>query len=114
VQQDALEPAALRALLARSLQFELMAIEAERRGYGNKQPVLEAIKQNAVYGLLAREVDGKLKPEAQALNKANPSPERDALIEGLIAELRKTEPRILHPELLELIQIDAGDDAAAK
>jgi hypothetical protein len=114
VQQDALEPAALRALLARSLQFELMAIEAERRGYGNKPLVLEAIKQNAVYGLLAREVDGKLKPEVQALDKANPSPERDALIEGLIAELRKTEPRISHPELLDLIQIDAGDDAAAK
>jgi hypothetical protein len=115
VQQDALEPAALRAFLARSLQFELMALEAERRGYGNKPPVLEAIKQNAVHALLAREVDGNLKPDAQALEQPKASPERDALIEGLIAELRKTEPRIARPELLELIQIEAGpDDSAVK
>jgi hypothetical protein len=115
VQQDALEPVALRALLARTLQFELMALEAERRGYGNRRPVLEAIKQNTVHTLLAREVDGKLKPETQALDQAKPSPERDALIEGLIAELRKSEPRVFRPELLELIQTDAGpDDSAAK
>ena len=114
VQQDALAPAALRDLLERSVRFEMMAIEAERRGYGDREAVRDAIKQNAVHRLLASEVDAKLPPQLQAFDRATPSPERDAMIESLIAEHRKTEPQIARPELLPQIEISAEPEPAPR
>lgn len=63
-QQRALEPAALRALLDRSIRFEMMAAEAERRGYAQQDSVAQAVRQNSVQLMIKREVDEKVTPAA--------------------------------------------------
>ncbi|HKU44660.1 MAG TPA: peptidyl-prolyl cis-trans isomerase [Polyangiales bacterium] len=61
--QRYLDKPALQALLDRSLRFELLAAEAERRGYGKNSNVVQAIKQNAVQAMLKQEVDAKVTPK---------------------------------------------------
>jgi peptidyl-prolyl cis-trans isomerase C len=71
-QQRYLDKAALEALLARSVRFELLAAEAARRGYGNNPNVVQAIKQNAVQSMLKQEIDEKITPKtvpAEAVQK---------------------------------------------
>src|SRR5262245_20873032 len=71
-QQRYLDKAALDALLARSVRFELLAAEAARRGYDKNPSVVQAIKQNAVQSLLKTEVDEKVTPKtvpAEAVQK---------------------------------------------
>jgi peptidyl-prolyl cis-trans isomerase C len=71
-QQRYLDKAALEALLARSVRFELLAAEAIRRGYDKNPSVVQAVKQNAVQSLLKKEVDEKVTPKtvpAEAVQK---------------------------------------------
>ena len=103
---DLVDSEARRALLARVLQFELLAKEAERRGYGAKPAVRDAVKQNSVHRLLANEVDAKLPPELRAFDQTLPSPERDARIEALISPLRQSQSTLVRPELLSLIRME--------
>ena len=59
MQKRYLAPEAIRAMLDRSLRFELLAAEARRRGY-DKQPAVElAVKQNAVQAFIKQEFDDK-------------------------------------------------------
>lgn len=71
-QQRFLDQAALRALLDRSLRFELIAAEAARRGYDKNTSVSSSVKQNAVQAMLKQEVDVKVTPQivsAEAVKK---------------------------------------------
>jgi peptidyl-prolyl cis-trans isomerase C len=71
-QQRYLDKAALEALLARSVRFELLAAEAARRGYDKNSSVEQAIKQNAVQSMLKKEIDEKVTPKtvpAEAVQK---------------------------------------------
>lgn len=62
-QQRELDKAALEALLARALRFELLAAEAARRGYDKNPSVAQAIKQNSVQSMLKKDVDEKVTPK---------------------------------------------------
>jgi peptidyl-prolyl cis-trans isomerase C len=55
---------AVRAVLDKNLRFELLADEAERRGYGQNAAVVMAARQNAVQALLKREFDDTIQAEA--------------------------------------------------
>ena len=55
---------ARRDLLEKHLRFELLAAEAERRGFANDPTVVQAIKQNAVQGMMKAEVDTSVTPES--------------------------------------------------
>jgi len=58
--------AAVRAVLDRSLRFEVLAAEAQRRGYDKAVAVQFAVKQNAVQALIKQEFDDKLTTAAIA------------------------------------------------
>lgn len=49
--------AALAELTRKLVRFELLAAEAERRGYGNDEEVKHAVKQNAVQAFIRTEFD---------------------------------------------------------
>jgi parvulin-like peptidyl-prolyl isomerase len=53
-----------RALLDKSVRFELLALEAEKRGYGKNDAVAYSVKQNAVQAMLKKEVDDKVSAES--------------------------------------------------
>jgi peptidyl-prolyl cis-trans isomerase C len=55
---------ARRELLEKHLRFELLAAEAERRGFATDPTVVQAIKQNAVQGMMKAEVDTSVTPES--------------------------------------------------
>jgi peptidyl-prolyl cis-trans isomerase C len=49
-----------KSFLDNRVRFELLAREAERRGYGDDETVVQTAKQNAVQALLKNEVDDKM------------------------------------------------------
>lgn len=57
MQQRYLSSDAVKQLLERSLRFELLATEAEHRGYGRQEDVQQAVKQAAVQALIKHDVD---------------------------------------------------------
>ncbi len=57
-------PAALRRFADGLVRFELMAQEAERRGYGDNPSVRRSAKQNAVQQLIHRDFDSAITPES--------------------------------------------------
>ncbi|HEY2734376.1 MAG TPA: peptidyl-prolyl cis-trans isomerase, partial [Polyangiales bacterium] len=59
MQKRYLAPEAVRAMLDRSLRFELLAAEARRRGYDKHEDVQLAVKQNAVQSFIKHEFDDK-------------------------------------------------------
>jgi len=63
IQSTALASENLYALLERLVRFELLAAEAERRGYATHNAVRNALTQDAVARMLARDVEGKQTPE---------------------------------------------------
>ena len=60
MQQRYLSTDAVRALLERSLRFELLAAEAERRGYGRGPAAVLAARQSAVQALIKQDFDDKI------------------------------------------------------
>jgi peptidyl-prolyl cis-trans isomerase C len=64
MQQRYLAPEAIRAMLDRSLRFELLAAEARRRGYDKAEAVTLAVKQNAVQALIKQQFDDKFTQES--------------------------------------------------
>lgn len=65
-QQRFLDQATLKALLDRSLRFELLANEGFRRGYDKNASVVNSVKQNAVQAMLKAEIDAKVTPKTVA------------------------------------------------
>lgn len=59
-----LAPEALKDLYNRTLRFELLAQEADRRNIDERPDVQEAIKQNAVQTLYRKDFDEKITPES--------------------------------------------------
>jgi peptidyl-prolyl cis-trans isomerase C len=55
---------ALKAVVEKMLRTELLAQEAERRGYGTHAMVQQAVKEEAVQQLNRAEIDEKFKPSA--------------------------------------------------
>jgi hypothetical protein len=99
-QRGALEPPALRALLDRSLRFELSLLEAERRGYRDNEKVREIARQNAVQLLVQRAVNDKVGQQAVP-DAALAQQALDALVEAQRREQRLT----MHSELLDSIKL---------
>jgi peptidyl-prolyl cis-trans isomerase C len=62
MQERYLAPAAIQALVDRSVRFELLAAEAKRRGYGEHNAVAFAVRQDAVQTFIKREFDEKITP----------------------------------------------------
>jgi peptidyl-prolyl cis-trans isomerase C len=60
MQQRYVSAEAVRELLDRSLRFELLAAEAQRRGYAEHAAVTLAVKQNTVQALIKQEFDDKI------------------------------------------------------
>jgi peptidyl-prolyl cis-trans isomerase C len=56
--------AELEKLLEKTLQFELLAREAERQGFGDRPSVQQAVKQNAVQAMMKHEFDEKMSAES--------------------------------------------------
>lgn len=57
------DPEKLRQFADDMVRFELMAREAERRGYDERPQVVRTLKQNAVQLLIRREFDERITPE---------------------------------------------------
>lgn len=55
---------ARKGLLKKMLRFDLLALEAERRGYGDNETVARSVKQNTVQAFIRTEFDEKLSPES--------------------------------------------------
>jgi peptidyl-prolyl cis-trans isomerase C len=70
MQQRYLSTDAVRALLERSLRFELLAAEAERRGYGRGPAAVLAARQSAVQALIKQDFDDKITAESIPLADA--------------------------------------------
>jgi parvulin-like peptidyl-prolyl isomerase len=66
MQQRYVSAEAVRALLERSLRFEILAAEALRLGYDKGAAVRLAVKQNAVQTLIKQEFDDKITTESIA------------------------------------------------
>jgi len=64
MQQRYLSRAAVKAVLDRSLRFELLAAEAERKGYAANPDVVLAQQKAAVQALIKAEFDDKISPQA--------------------------------------------------
>jgi peptidyl-prolyl cis-trans isomerase C len=60
MQQRYVSADAIAAVLERSVRFELLAQEAERRGYAKQDAVALAVKQNTVQALIKHEFDDKI------------------------------------------------------
>ncbi|MFW6050803.1 MAG: peptidyl-prolyl cis-trans isomerase [Myxococcota bacterium] len=58
------DPGKLREFVDDMVRFELLAKEAERRGYGEHDAVVRTVKQNAVQQLIRREFDEKITPKS--------------------------------------------------
>lgn len=56
-------PETRKELLARTVRFELLANEAERRGFGARDSVQETVKQNAVQRMMKETLDDKITAE---------------------------------------------------
>ncbi|MGD8861562.1 MAG: peptidyl-prolyl cis-trans isomerase [Myxococcales bacterium] len=54
----------LQKLLEKTVQFELLAREAERKGFGERPSVQQAVKQNAVQAMMKREFDDEMNAES--------------------------------------------------
>lgn len=54
------DPEVLKDLLGKTVRFELLANEAERRGYAANASVQETVKQNSVQHLMKTELDDKI------------------------------------------------------
>lgn len=59
-----LDPDQLKALAQNLLRVELIAAEAERRGYGDNPVVQRTVKDSAVQSLIRLEIDTKITPES--------------------------------------------------
>jgi peptidyl-prolyl cis-trans isomerase C len=57
------DPARLEEFVDNMIRFELLAREAERRGYGDNEIVQRSVGQNAVQQLIRREFDERITPE---------------------------------------------------
>lgn len=57
------DPQVLREFVQNMIRFELMAREAERKGYGRDEAVVRSQKQNAVQQLIRREFDERITVE---------------------------------------------------
>jgi peptidyl-prolyl cis-trans isomerase C len=64
MQQRYLTLDAVRNLLDRSLRFELLAAEAEKRGYDKHAAVMSEVKQNLVQKLIREDFDSKITPDS--------------------------------------------------
>jgi peptidyl-prolyl cis-trans isomerase C len=64
MRQRYLDVTARRELLEKHLRFELLAAEAERRGFAKDPTVEQAIKQNAVQGMMKTAIDTAVTPES--------------------------------------------------
>jgi peptidyl-prolyl cis-trans isomerase C len=58
------DPKSLKDLYDKTLRFELLAVEAEHRGYANNPSVDQAVKQNAVQALMKADFDDKANADA--------------------------------------------------
>jgi peptidyl-prolyl cis-trans isomerase C len=73
------DPAALKGLVAELVRQQLLANEAVVRGYERDRAVIQNVKDSAAQGLVQREVDSKVTPEAvpqadvQAYYEAHPA-----------------------------------------
>ena len=82
------QPEERRALLDKSVRFELLALEAERRGYGKNDAVEYSVKQNAVQAMIKKEFDDK--NSAEALPAADVKAYYDSHIDEFVRpELRR-------------------------
>lgn len=59
-----LMPEQRKLLLEKMIRMELLAREAEKRGYGKDSEVIEAVKQNAVQTMIRELIDGQLTLES--------------------------------------------------
>lgn len=57
------DPEIVKDLLGKTVRFELLANEAERRGYAANPSVQETVKQNSVQRLMKVELDDKITPD---------------------------------------------------
>lgn len=58
------DQARLREFVQQMIRFELLAAEAERRGYGDNDAVVRSVKQNSVQALIRQEFDERITPES--------------------------------------------------
>lgn len=58
------DPESLRSLLDKTVRFALLAREAERKGFGDRDAVKQAVKQNAVQQLMRTEFDERLSADS--------------------------------------------------
>jgi peptidyl-prolyl cis-trans isomerase C len=100
-QQRYQDPAGLKALLDRSLRFELLAAEAVRRGYDKNESVVQSVKQNSVQAMLKQEVDAKVTPQT-----VSPEAVRKYYDEHI--------DEFVRPELRRASQIQLATEADAK
>lgn len=63
-QTRAREPAHLKELLDKNLRQELLAIEAEGRGYGKNPKVVQAVKDNAIQRMVAHDIEANVNPQS--------------------------------------------------
>jgi peptidyl-prolyl cis-trans isomerase C len=59
-----LKPEQRQLLLEKMIRMELLAREADRRGYDQDPDVIEAVKQNAVQTMIREQIDGQLTLES--------------------------------------------------
>ena len=62
------DPARLQEFVQQMVRFELLAAEAERRGYGENEDVVRSVKQNSVQALIRREFDERITPDSLPLS----------------------------------------------
>lgn len=107
------DPDELKKLLDNMVRFELLAAEAERRGYGKNKAVVRTVKDSAVQNLVRAEVEEKVTPqsvsedEIKAYYESHPEEfnreaqrrvshilvETEAEAKELIAEVQKADAR---------------------
>ncbi len=81
-------PEERRALLDKSVRFELLALEAEKRGYGKNDAVEYSVKQNAVQAMIQKEFDAT--NSAESIPAADVKAYYDAHIDEFVRpELRR-------------------------
>ena len=83
------------------VRFELLAAEAERRGFGEHPNVIKILEQSSVQGLLRREFDERVAPETIPA-------------EAVAAYYREHPEQFARPELRRAHHILVADDEAAR
>jgi len=63
VQNRYASPERRKELLSNLVRFEVMAREAQKRGYGRDPDVVRFVKQRAIEEMIAKELDASFKPE---------------------------------------------------